>query len=273
MGIESEISGRSPVLYWPLDDPTGPAAVDAASGAHPGVYGGAFMTHQYGPEAGTFAAQFSLSGFVRCTGFPQIGSASWSVVWYTTIDLTGTFGNTRFIGHAGSPLTRGWQMGWSTTSGFTLTYWNAAGSPASTSAIGLPTMHLWWHAYAITFNGTQFRVFYDGLQAGAILTVSGTMSTVLSTDVFGIDVQKGAVFAHLAYFDHVLSDSDIAVIHGFRYAWPFGPMVNAVWPNPPAGSGSALLSPTDPVVVGITTDTTDIRRAVLHDYPPGYPYP
>ena len=268
MTISADILSRSPVLYWKLDEATGPAASDSSGHGHPGAYGGSFTLHQYGPEPGTFAAQFAQGGFVTCTGFPQIGSAPFSVLWYCARQTqpTPSGGDEWIMGNRN--FTRGYFFHVFSGDTCRTELYQATGTLNSGSAFTIPTWNRWWHAYALVWNGsTTMTMWVDGSQV--VTHTTSNLSTVQSADTFGLNATYPMVVAHLAYYDKALISTDIAAIHSYRYDWPFAPMVNTIWPAPPAGSTG--LNPSDPVVVDINADLSDIHRAVIHDYTTGPP--
>lgn len=267
MTIRTDIQALGPVLYWPLEDATAPAAADDSGHGHTGVYGGPFTLHQYGPEPGTFAAQFAPGGYVTCTGMPQLQAAPFSVVWYVSRNVIVTPSSGIEMGNQPVTLNRGWRSTVINDNTSLITAFNTTGSGATTSAIATPVWNKWWHAYGLVYNGANvFTPYLDGV--GGSTATSTTWSGNLSTDTFGWTTPYAAVVAHIAYFDKALTPANISTIHSYRFDWPFGPMINVTWPSPPAGGGGAL-SPSDPVVVDINTDLSDIRSAVRRDYTAG----
>jgi concanavalin A-like lectin/glucanase superfamily protein len=269
MSIETDIMGRGPVLYWPLDDATGPAAVDASGNGKHGVIGGSFTTHQYGPEPGTFALQLASGGFVTRTGMPMITSGQFSMCAYISRNhlATPTSGVEWIQGNDSGQ--RGWFLFANNAGQVQVKAWGAVGS----GTMGLqttPVWNKWWHAYTVTFQTVNiWTLWIDGTQMATVAS-NGVPNLANSGDTFGIMAPYPCVYAHVAYFDKLLTTADITAIHSHRFDWPFGPMIDTTWPEPPAGAGGdASLSPSDPVVVGINTDLSDIRRAVRWPVPPG----
>lgn len=272
MTLSDEILARDPQLYWPAFETSGTQLEDVSGHGHPGTLGGSYMLGQYGLEAGTTCVQFSPGGYARCTGLPQPGAAAFSVFWVCSINALAPGGTTIYMQHGDNVAKRGWLWLVNTTPQHQFQTWNTAGSVFSTTLTALPIWNKWWHSWCFTHNGSGTTTWYiDGFPQTAP-TLTGTPTTVLSTDYFQCLSPYGSTLGHVAYFDKVLTPADVAVLAGFRYDWPFGPMVNAIWPNPPTSGGTSYLSPSDPIVIQQQADTADIRRAVIRDYsapPPG----
>lgn len=266
MTIESDITGLAPVLYWVLDDPTGPAAVDTSGNSHTGVYGGTFMLAQSGPEPGSHAVQFANGGSVTCTGMPQPGTAPWTVVWYATRDTQSTPAVGSEIGHGNPSASRGWYWRQTNIDQSNLQWWTPSTPNTSGTAYATPVWNRWWHAYAVTWNGTSVLTAYIDGAVSQTPSLIGSLITLLSTDTFGVTAIYPSIWAHVAYFDKTLTLAQIGAIASHRYSWPYGPMIDKIpAPGPPAGGGA--LSPTDPVVVDINADLSDVLRAVRRNYP------
>lgn len=271
MTISADILALSPVLYWKLDEATGPAASDSSGHSHPGVYGGPFTLHQPGPEPDTFAAQFASTASVTCTNFPQPGSLPWTVTYYCSRNVVATPAAGDEFVSGSRAATRGAFLRIANTPTYQGVAYTSSGTALAATAQQVPTWDKWWHAYALSWAGSGgLLVYVDGVQTATTSTL--TMGTTLAADTFGLTPPYGAVIAHLAYFDKQLTAPQIATLHGYRYDWPFGPMVNMAYPVI-AGGGGGALSPSDPVVVDINADLSDIRRAVLYDYTTDTPPP
>lgn len=271
MSIETEILAKNPVLYWPLDDPTGPAAVDQSGNGHTGVYGGPFILGSWGAVAGETAAQFGIGGFVRCTGLPQLGSAAFSLIWWMSINVGAPSSTTTLFRHTATGVSRGWFFTVSTTGLAGVTAYRADGTPLASATTSLGGAWKTWHPWVLTYSpGGAMSLGYDG---GTVLTLNltGGLATITAAETFEVAAGAPLIAAHVAYYDRLLSPGEISAIHAYRQDWPYGPPINATWPEPPVGGGGAL-SPSDPVVIDINTDLTDIRRAVIRDFsqpPPG----
>jgi len=258
--LHDDIIALGATLYWPLNDPTAPAAADDSGHGHFGVYGGPFTLLAPGPEPATFAAQFAVSGQVTCTGMTQAQNAPFSVLWYESRNQTGVASSGVEVSNTPSAANRGWRSVCTTSDAFSFALYNTAGGQTSAGGLSVPVWNKWWHAYGFTYNGANvFTPYLDG--APGTTGTSTTWSGNVSTDTFGLVANYACVVAHIAYFPTQLTPGQMSNLMGHRYDWPFGPMVNRAYPVP-EGAGSASLSPDDPVVVDINTDLGDIRRAV-----------
>jgi len=270
MSIESDITALGPVLYWKLDDPTGPAASDASGHGHTGVYGGGFTLLQYGPEPGTFAAQFAAGGSVLCTNMAQISAAPWSACWYASRDVIATPASGDEIGGGNRTVKRGWFFNIANTEQGAISWYTGTGAVAATTLVTTPVWNKWWHAYAVVYNGSSsLTMWYDGTMVATATPTTTTWAT--SVDPFGVTAVYGVVVAHLAYFDKVLTGPQISAIHSHRWNWPFGPQLDKTWPSPPSGGGGGSLDPADPVVIDLNADLEQIRRSVQKQYLPPPP--
>ena len=254
------------MLYWKLDDATGPAASDSSGNSRAGAYGGSFILHQYGVEPTTFAAQFGASGAVSRVGMVQPGTSAWSVVWYASYNVGATPTDTVVLSNGGASGARGFEVHLNSSQQMYVKWWQTNALVTTTGNTTLPVWNRWWHSFAVTWNGTTGMALYVDGSSATNATSPLAMGTVQSTDTFAIIAGYPAVYSHVAYYDKLLSTADIAAICGYRYDWPFGPMVNLTWPEPPAGGGGAL-SPSDPVVIDINTDLSELKGYVSRQYP------
>ena len=265
MTIATEILGRSPILYWQLDDASGPAASDSSGNGRAGPYGGSWTPHQYGVEPGSFAAQFGAGGFVQRVGLVQPGTLPFTVVWYASYNNLTTPSPTALMSNGGAGVSKGWDFRWNAVNQVSLQAWNTFATPTATPFTTVPIWAKWWHPWAISFNGTTgMSLWCDGTVLVS-LTLSGTLSTVTAAETFSAVCNYPGVLAHIAYYDKLLSAADIGAIGGYRFDWPFGPMVNVTWPSPPGSSGA--INPSDPVIIDLNADLADIHRAVIREYP------
>lgn len=267
MTLRDDILALGPTLYWPLDDLTGAVANDASGHSHPGTYFGPYVLGQYGVYPGTLTAQFAGGGSVTCTGFPQLASASFTVVWFMSVGPNPGGAATPMLQHRSPATNRGWQILGSNVSN-QINAWNAAGTLQSGGSITMPVWNRWWHGYAFVYTtGVGFTFYMDDGSANAMAKTD--WASVLSTDTFGYVAANEARVQNVAYYDKALLVSQINGLLNYKYVWPFGPMANATWGNNPSGpGGTVVLSPTDPIVVQQQTDVSDIRRAVYGTFPP-----
>lgn len=265
MSIRTDIQGLGPVLYWPLEDSTAPAAADDSGHGHTGIYGGVFTLRQYGPEPGTFAAQFATGGSVTCTGMPQLASAPFSICWYSSRNVTASPAQGDEISLGLRSASRGVFVAVTNANLAQVFAYSTGGTQQQSTTFAVPIWNKWWHAYTLTFTPTTSWVLW--IDGASVISLPQSINTILSTDTFGFTAPYAAVAAHIAYYDKVLTPANIAAIHSHRFDWPFGPMLNVTWPSPPSGGGSAALIPTDPVVVDINADLTNVLRAVRRTYP------
>lgn len=267
MTIASDILARGPILYWKLDDASGPAASDSSGNGRAGAYGGPFTLGQYGPEPNTRAVQLAAGGIVQRQGVVQLITAPWSWVWYMSINAVATPSNTATVINGAPSFNRGWFTRYNSDNTIQIGYYRSDGVQTTSAAATMPVWNKWWHAHAVVFNGAGAMSYYlDGTLVCSQAS-QGLSSSVQGGDFLTVGANYGAVYAHFAYFDKALTQADVTAISGYRYDWPFGPMVNAVYPPGPGASGSNL-NPSDPIVIANQQDLSDIRSAVIRTYPP-----
>lgn len=208
MSIQTAILAKSPDLYWPLNDPTGPLSADISTpGGHPGFYGGPFATGELGPEAGTSSVRMlTPAGFVWSNPQPfgNVFPLSFSV--WAAID---TFNPT--------PNAMLWWADFS-TKGFALTLQGGqlTNNQLSINRYGVGTLATGsfvrdadWHHYVLVQGeggGVNFKLYVD-----ATLTFSsatGYNFVPAGTGTLGIGGQ-GGYFAHFARFPSALSATDV----------------------------------------------------------------
>ncbi len=251
MSISSDILALAPYLYWKLDDPTGPAASDSSGNGRAGVYGGAFALHQYGPEPGTFAAQFGATATVQMAlPFSPLLAHTY-MAWVSIPAFVGGINDMMGLGTTGTNGTA-IQTTVNAANYSGALYGAAGGLGVGSSPI--PLWNRWWHhvAFSYTVAGTLGSMYIDGILTGTNTRLPRTAGG----DVLYIRTPTQAVMAHFALWNSVLTALQIGVIAAHTPQWPFGQTADNL----------GGLSSSDPVVSGITTDLSTVLASVRKTY-------
>lgn len=203
MTIASVILGLSPYLYWPLDDPTGPAASDASGNGRPGAYNGNFGLLQPGPEAGTYSAVLR-GGFVAkaAPSYIASGQTATLMVWAAL----GVVPNGTSSLVANSSGTTGGSLTTISGGGSLGTIGITRNNIAATN-LNYLILDYNWHHYAVVFTGTGVTAYVDGSAIGSV----GAANAFSSASSLGTGSQSG-LFAHLAAWNSALSAGNIASV-------------------------------------------------------------
>ncbi len=193
MTIAAAVLADAPLLYWKLDDPTGPAASDSSGNGRPGFYAGLFNLGLPGPEAGTLSALLQTGGYVLSVApSPKLGHP-WSMdVWLAPVTVMPT---STVLVYNGLSNSTGDGLVWAPVGQQQNAFALIRGGLGIGGAIGgkFPGS---WHHYALTVDaGGNYNVYQDGVNVGvATLAANG----LAATDPFVV----GGVGAELAYVAH-----------------------------------------------------------------------
>ena len=209
MSIRTAILADNPLLYWPLDDATGPAASDASGHGNPGVYSGQFFTQQRGPESGTFATLFKGIGEVVTLNPSPQRVEPWTIeVWVAGINLYQSGGALAYNG-LGSANGSGmvWHPGNIND--------NQLGLSRGGIAIfdtGFSVQDENWHQYVATRSAVpQIQVFVDGAVV-APLQAGGAINAIPAGGLFHAgpgNIAEWEYVAHVALWGSVLTTAQI----------------------------------------------------------------
>jgi hypothetical protein len=258
----------SPVAYWPLGDPTGPAASEAThnAGSLAGVYGGTFSlgipTFEFGGSTGLFV---NTGGYVRCP-IPFNGVNTYTVGCYASLSSfqQGAWQWLPAIGDMAR--TRGGAMyqianygKWLTILANGNTNTQGTGTGENSTLAG----NIW----------NWFEWYWDntGHTVGTVVSNPSVYSNTspwpplwpVAGDFVYCQPNFMAVMAHLVIWNRLLTTTEHNILLGHLPTWQYGPPLDYV---PLSGGGSTSLSPTDPVVVDINADLSNIYSAVHHVY-------
>jgi len=222
MSIRTVILADLPTLYWPLDDPTGPAASDASGNGHPGVYSGTFNLAQPGPEVGTFAALFSEGALVfsvagtpvrlrpfsmECWLGPQLIEPAQNNILYNG---NGNINGVGVLLAAGTTLVQPIQV---------LIGGNAVGAAVGSVQVGA------YHHIVLTTDVTQLTNMYiDGINV-YLNQNTGPMNPIAAADKFQVGANKvgqSRYVAHAALYNFILSPAQV-LAHFNSNVTPQGP--------------------------------------------------
>jgi len=210
MSIRTAILADNPLLYWPLDDATGPAASDASGHGNPGVYSGQFFTQQRGPESGTFATLFNGVGEVASLNPSPQRVEPWTIeVWVAQVNLYQVGGALAYNG-AGNANGSGlvWIAGNINDNQVGLSRGGVA-----IFASGYSVQDGLWHQYVTTRSAVpQITIYVDGavvqpLQAG------GAINAIPAGGLFHAGpgtIAEREYVAHVALWNSVLTAAQIS---------------------------------------------------------------
>lgn len=224
MTIASDILAQVPLVYWKLDDPTGPAASDASGNAHPGAYGGGFSLGVPGVEVGTIACQLAAGGSIAVTT-PLSGNVDQSMLLYLSMIPTVVLPNLTIAAN-GDPTAA--LRGLSITRAVVATGQMAVNyRPSGSQALGAVNADpkFFWHCWGLTYVAASrtMTAYVDGV-AGTPVVASAVLTTTAG-DTLQVAAAFGCVVAHFALFNRVLTAPQMLGIAGHTSQWPYGLMI------------------------------------------------
>jgi hypothetical protein len=216
VSIRTGVLALAPTLYWPLDDPSGPAASDASGNGHPGVYGGGFSLGQNGPEANTTCCLFTSAGDVATLGATPVLAPPWTmIVWLAARSLTGLGTALIYNGDGdvnGSGLV--WEQGNQGANQLAL----LRGGVSSFNT-GYQDADQIWHQFSFIRDGAaQIAVYVDGA-AWSPLQAGGAFNAIPGTSKFHVGpglAATGEYVAHAALWNSVLTPAQISGLFSAR---------------------------------------------------------
>lgn len=251
MSIRSDILSLAPYLYWPLDDPSGPAASDASGNGRAGAYGGGFSLLQNGPESGTYCAQLGATGFVSVAlPFSPLLAHSYAM-WISVPAYVGGIQDVAGLGLTG---TNGTSI---QTSANVANYNGGLYGAAGGLGVGGAAIPLWnryWHHVCITYNptGTAGIFYLDGSNTGT----ASRLPRTAGGDLFYVRAPMQAVVCHVALFNYVLTGIQVALMSNHLPQWPFGP----------APTNQFGLATSDVNVTNMLSSDAAVLAAVRHTF-------
>ena len=228
MSISTAILADAPSLYWPLDDPTGPAASDASGNAQPGVYVGTFQLHQPGPEVGTFAALLQDGGLIQSLNTSPRKIRPFSMDCWVGLEMLQTDRNTFLYNGNGNANGMGqlWTAG---AAGVGNPIAIILGGNAVGAAVGNVSLGVWHHVGFSSDAAQITNMYIDGVNV-YLNQNTGPMNAIGATDKVQIGANKAG---QLLYMAHVALYP--AVITAARFLAHFQANVTAQSPQPVGG--------------------------------------
>lgn len=254
MTIASDILAQTPLVYWKLDDPTGPAASDSSGNAHPGVYGGSFSLGVPGPEVGTLACQLSGGNVVATT--PLSGNVDQTLLLYCSLAPTMAVANSPIFGNGDPTLA---VRGYVATRVSQATMQLASlYRPSGSQSLGTTNSdpRSFWHCWGISYLAATRAMtsWVDGV-AGTPVTTAAVLTTT-GADQLQIVSPFNMVVAHLALFNRVLTAGQMAGIGSHGSAWPYGLMI----PYPSAAAPFATTVDTNALAATLASILASVRK-------------
>lgn len=195
VGIRAAILADSPLLYWPLDDASGPAASDASGNGNAGVYGGNFQLQQPGPEATTFSTYMHGTGGVNSVAQTPVLVKPYTMeVWIAAVNLGQ---NGASIVYNGLGTARGSGLVFS-TGGLGASQLNVLRGGISSGATSYLIANLMWHQLVLDHTAASVANLYVD---GALVAGFGgnTTNPIVAGDKFGCGP---GVFSDSYYMAH-----------------------------------------------------------------------
>lgn len=226
-----QVLALNPAAYWRLGDAAGQPAADRTD-QHPGVYVGGVTHDEAGPlfrDADPAVRFNGTSGAMEVAGSTLLnGATACTILFWMKLHVGAITTDHGVISRASGGHPEGWQV-WIDRDAFfsgrqrTLTFaFNAAGSDGrieGTTDLITPGSPGPWECFALTFESEDsIRIYKDG----QLDQEKATPITAFATTAEPLRLGRSASgFAHLpafldevAVFDHALTASQIASLHG-----------------------------------------------------------
>lgn len=204
MTISSAILALAPLLYWPLDDASGPAASDASGNGRPGVYGGNFVLRVPGVEPSTYAMQSNGANVGKVApSYIASGQAATLMGWLAIAAVPSAVSTMlqNSSSTVGGSLTG--QASGSSRGNLGITRNNIANSPSTFYVLDGN-----WHHYAITFSNTAVIIYVDGVNVFSV----GAANAFTSAAAMSFNLLSGYM-AHFAAWASTLSQANIQSVY------------------------------------------------------------
>lgn len=255
MTIASDILAQAPLVYWKLDDGTGPAASDSSGNGHPGAYGGSFSLGVPGPEVGTTACQ--LGGGTISLTTPLTGNVSQTLLCYASISPLYPTTLSGFLNNGDSSVAlRGLHCKMEIAGGIPTVFGTTQNDAAFRSAAITQPVYF-WHCYGAMYDAATSKVY--AITDGTLSAASVGNSVALTTnagDELAVLSAGGLVVAHVALFNRILTAGQIAGIGSHSSTWPYGLMI----PYPSSSSAFATTVDTAALATDIAAILASVRR-------------
>ena len=89
---------------------------------------------------------------------------------------------------------------------------NASGYTYRLNTVGLTWISGTWHLLTVTYDGSQFKIYWDGILSNS-MSASGSMASMSNTTTLGMAGVGGSYFDgaidELKIFDYGLSDTEV----------------------------------------------------------------
>jgi len=267
VGIADAILALSPRNYWKLDEQSGGIFADYGSVPTPFTHLSGVVPGTLGPEVGTYALRLYASTLCTTDAFGlnfQTQGAASLMIWFTA-PANGTptaFAPCAGWGDPNNPTLRGLHFDQRSTANLSLEdVWNAPQGSAFVQTVPGYTPN--WHVSAITETVSPVRVthYIDNVKTDRPGSFLGGINQ--PTVPWWLRSASPVIIAHLALWFRELTQTEVQTVTSLIAQWPNGNPINGA---PPSGGGGGAIDPTDPVIVNINTDLSDIRRAVIKDF-------
>jgi hypothetical protein len=234
--IAAAVLADAPLLYWKLDDPTGPAASDSSGNGNPGVYGGTINLGTTGPEVGTHSALLFDGALIFSLGStPRLVRPMSMEVWVALQLIEPAQSNAVYNGN-GNVNGNGVLLALATTLSMPIQV--QIGGHAIGALVGSVGQSA-WHSIGLSVDVAQnTNMYIDGVNV--YLNVNtGPWTAPVAGDKFQVGSNKPgqlAYFAHASLYGTVLSAA--------RFAAHFAGNTTPQAPSPVSAVTSSVLAAT-----------------------------
>lgn len=234
----NSILASQPVGYWPMNETSGNVAIDYASTAHNGTYGGTSYT--LANSSGPFSSTDSLSkgAYLQTSAYMKVGNIA-------ALDFTktSTFSAEAWVYLTATPASNSVLLGKAKSAANFEGYWfyiDTSGRPRldmydsnanvkSRTANQALTNNAWHHV-AFTYSGTNSATGITLYLDGSVCTYSSTSDTAYTADIsntgnFSVGASNAAVsflsgtYANAAVFNFVLSAQEVSNHYNYGAPW------------------------------------------------------
>lgn len=205
----SDASTRDVALVgdWNFDEGAGSAVLDKSGAGHNGIiFGGLWVADQYGTEGSALMFDGGASSHVAISGatdFDRSAAPSFTMTAWARIDETPSHDMFYSVNFG----TQDSAFGIEILDATTLTYWDSKDHIAQAA---VPNVVGQWHHYAVVVDGTEARVFFDGVRLNkgtADTTPRASSQLFFGRSSFG-NTMNGAV-DRARFFRSALTDAEV----------------------------------------------------------------
>lgn len=184
-GWAAAMAALTPLWWARLNEPSGSTVTDSATGAHNGTYPPSFTLNVAGATTDgdkAVTAGGSTTDTLIATNAWMDTTTAWSAAVWVKTSTTGT--ERTAFGRGTNTTTINWSLGVSTTNKALVRNRTSA---SSGSIIGTTTITDGaWHLIVGTWDGTNFKLYVDGVQENSNTAQGGTQTNATNLRLGGL---------------------------------------------------------------------------------------